>query len=75
VTFFELATGNLPFSGGDMAYHHRHTRAPDPRELDSTLPESLAQLILTLLEKRREDRPADATEVAEQLQRILSVLK
>ena len=74
VTFFELATGSLPFPEGDMAYHHRHTPAPDPREFVSTLSGELAQLIQALLEKRREDRPADAAEVAARLQPILSAL-
>ena len=58
-----------------MTYHHRHTPAPDPRELVSTLPGELAQLILAMLEKRREDRPPDATEVATRLQLILGALR
>ena len=74
VTFFELATGSVPFPDGDPAYHHRHTPAPDPRELSPTLPGALAQLILAMLEKRREDRPADANAVTARLQPILNAL-
>ncbi len=32
VTLFELVTGKVPFTEGDIPFHHRHTPAPDPRE-------------------------------------------
>ena len=34
ITLFELATGCVPFTEGDVAYHHRHTPPPDPRVLN-----------------------------------------
>ena len=33
VTLFELLVGRVPFTEGDVTYHHRHTPAPDIREL------------------------------------------
>ena len=32
VTLYRLTTGSFPFREGDLAYHHRHTPPPDPRE-------------------------------------------
>ncbi|MFP6640742.1 MAG: serine/threonine-protein kinase, partial [Myxococcota bacterium] len=56
VTLFELATGRVPFTEGDIAYHHRHTPVPDPRSLMPDLPEGLSQLLLDLLEKDVDER-------------------
>ena len=70
VTLFELATGGVPFDSGEVAYHHRHTKAPDPRSLQPELPSALSQLILRLLEKDPDDRYASATEILEALHDI-----
>jgi tetratricopeptide (TPR) repeat protein len=72
VTLFRLVTGELPFVEGDLAYHHRHTPAPDPRELDASIPEAMAALLARLLAKRPEDRHASASEVAAELQALLA---
>jgi serine/threonine protein kinase len=72
VTLFEMSTGDLPFRDGDLAYHHRHTPAPDPRELQATLPAELAELILALLRKDPDERIQSAAEVSARLQQILA---
>ena len=71
VTLFELATGTVPFEEGDVAFHHRNTPAPDPRERNAEVPDALARLILDLLAKAPDDRPASAREVAHRLQNFL----
>jgi tetratricopeptide (TPR) repeat protein len=70
VTLFRLVTGTLPFREGDLAYHHRHTPPPDPREHSAQLSEAMARLILQLLEKDPDARCRDAAEVATRLQPI-----
>jgi len=67
VTFFELATGSVPFREGDVVYHHRHSPAPDPRERAEGIPDGLAELILHLLVKDPAQRCASAREVAARL--------
>lgn len=69
-----LATSDLPFRDDDLAYHHRHSPPPDPRELPTTLAPALAELILALLRKSSEDRVQSAAEVGARLQRILNSL-
>ena len=71
VTFFELATGTLPFPEGEVTYHHRHTPPPDPRERAPGIPDALAGLILALMAKRPEERPGSAAAVAERLKAVL----
>jgi serine/threonine-protein kinase len=71
VTFFELITGGVPFASGDVAYHHRHTPPPDPREKVPETPAAFAELILKLMAKKPEDRIASALEVGERLQEML----
>ncbi|MBW2415508.1 MAG: protein kinase [Deltaproteobacteria bacterium] len=68
ISLFELLTGDVPFREGDVTHHHRHTPPPDPREREATIPDALAELILEMLEKDRENRPADADEVRERLE-------
>ena len=70
VTFFEMLTGRVPFREGDVAFHHRHTQPPDPRSSTPDLPDTLAALVLKLMEKRPEDRVQSAAAVREELQRI-----
>jgi hypothetical protein len=69
-TLFELLTGEVPFPKGDPAYHHQLTAPPDPRERSAAIPAPLAALVLALLAKRREDRPASAVEVMAKLREI-----
>ena len=68
VTLFELVTGCVPFTEGDVAYHHRHTPPPDPREKIDDIPAELAELILQLLAKDPDDRCQSAQEISERLQ-------
>jgi serine/threonine-protein kinase len=74
VTLFELVTGSVPFREGDIAHHHRHTPAPDPRSLEADVPESLAKLILALMAKSPEQRPATTGEVVRALEQVLAQL-
>ncbi|MGI9432044.1 MAG: protein kinase domain-containing protein [Myxococcota bacterium] len=74
VTLFELVTKTLPFPDGDVTYRHRHEAPPDPRTRIETLPASLCELILHLLEKDPEARPASAAEVGARLKRIAEEL-
>jgi serine/threonine protein kinase len=74
VTLFELLTGAVPFAEGDVAYHHRHTPSPDPRDRCDDLPDPLAELILHMLAKSPDDRCGSAARVAERLQEISKTL-
>ncbi len=60
VTLFQFVTGRVPFDDGDVIYHHCHTPPPDPRTLNDQVPDALAALVLELMAKKPEERPADA---------------
>jgi serine/threonine protein kinase len=70
VTLFQLVTGALPFPDGDVSYRHRHEAPPDPREVVVDLPERLARIILALMAKRPDERPASAAQVGEELRAL-----
>jgi serine/threonine protein kinase len=70
-TLFEMLTGRPPFTDGDVAYHHRHTPAPDPRSRLPELSAAWAGLVAALLAKDPEQRPASADEVARRLRECL----
>jgi len=74
VTLFELLTGAVPFADGDVAYQHRHTPPPDPRERCEDLPGAFAELILHMLAKAPDDRCGSAARVAERLREISRAL-
>jgi tetratricopeptide (TPR) repeat protein len=75
VTLFELVTGKVPFTEGDIPFHHRHTPAPDPREREPNVDEAMATLILSLMAKEPDERIQTAGEVASKLQEITSSLR
>jgi tRNA A-37 threonylcarbamoyl transferase component Bud32 len=63
VTLFQLLSGSVPFAKGDVTYHHRHTLAPDVRELAADTPAELAAVIAKLMEKDPAARVQSAAEV------------
>jgi tetratricopeptide (TPR) repeat protein len=72
VTLFELLTGAVPFTEGDIAYHHRHTAPPDPRMRVSGVPDAMAELMLRLLAKTPAERPETTAEVVRALEGLLT---
>ncbi len=56
VTMFEMLTGEPPFTGGDVGYHHVHTPPPPIREFASDVPPELEAIVLKCLEKKPENR-------------------
>ncbi|MFC8372989.1 serine/threonine-protein kinase [Streptomyces sp. NPDC057239] len=64
---YELLTGAPPFAtGSQFLLYHRHAHDPVPPldERRPGVPAGLRELVEALLEKKPEDRPASATEVA-----------
>jgi tetratricopeptide (TPR) repeat protein len=75
VTLFHLVTGRLPFPDGDVTYRHRHEPAPEAREVDITIPEPLSNLIMDLMAKQPDERPASAADVGATLRSVLDDAK
>ena len=67
VSMFEVSTGKLPFTTGDLSYHHLHTPPPDPREFKADLSEGLSTIILKCMEKEPANRYARALDIVEEL--------
>ncbi|MCK6527750.1 serine/threonine-protein kinase [Myxococcota bacterium] len=70
ILLYELVTGDYPYPDGPapvLMHQHLFARPRDPRLEVPDLDEGLAQLLLHLLEKRKERRPADAGEVLQRL--------
>ena len=73
VILFEMLTGQLPFSGDtplSIALKHIKDHPEDPRALNPQIPEDVAQLILTCLEKDKQDRYQSADEILAELTNI-----
>jgi tetratricopeptide (TPR) repeat protein len=70
---FEMATGRVPFMGDSplsVAYKHKKEIPIAPRKLNAEIPEPFNKLILTCLEKEKENRYQTAEEVLADLIRI-----
>jgi tetratricopeptide (TPR) repeat protein len=72
VMLYELTTGELPFAQGDplaVISQHIHASVVPPRAKNEQVPPRLDNLILELMEKLPEDRPASAGETQKILER------
>jgi hypothetical protein len=70
---YRLCTGELPFRGADAWATLRAVERddpPPPRALNPRVPRPLSDLVMRLLAKRPEDRPASARAVAGALEQI-----
>jgi tetratricopeptide (TPR) repeat protein len=63
VTLFELATGRLPFTEGNIPYHHVHTPPPDAREVKADVPALVAETIGRCLRKDPGERYQSVREI------------
>ena len=68
VSAFEMATATLPFTEGNLPYHHLHTPPPSPKELNTKLPDFLVRIIERCLSKDPAERYQSAREILEELQ-------
>src|SRR6267142_846743 len=70
VILYEMLTGTVPFSGSTpLAIAMKHTAEipRSPREFVASIPPALEQVVLHTLEKRPQDRPANAAEFRAEL--------
>jgi len=73
VILYEIVTGQLPFKGDtplSLAVKHRIEKPGDPRTINPQIPESLSQIILKCLEKKKEDRYQKAEDLLLDLKNI-----
>ncbi len=73
VMLYELTAGRLPFTADDpLAVISQHLHAPvvPPRAHNEQIPPALDALIVRLLSKQPEDRPASAHEVLQALEQL-----
>jgi serine/threonine-protein kinase len=70
VVMFELLTGKAPFTGETslaIAYQHLSGRVPAPSSVGPTIPGDLDEAVIHATEKDRQDRPASARALAEEI--------
>ncbi|MBE7466189.1 MAG: protein kinase [Planctomycetes bacterium] len=73
VTFYRAFTGHLPFEGGSMMnllYKHKFEAPEDPKKYKPELSKNLCNLLLTMMAKRREDRPQSAKDLADLVRKV-----
>lgn len=71
---YQAATGVLPFDGEapvSIIYKHMNEQAPLPSSIVGEIPQTFDYVIMKALEKNRDDRYATATEMLNDIQKIL----
>lgn len=75
VMLYEMTTGRLPFTADDpvsIISQHLHAPVVPPRALNEAIPPMLETLILRLMAKEPDERPASASETGQTLARIIA---
>jgi len=73
VILFEMVTGRVPFMGDtslSIAMKHKFERPCPPRKMNAHIPLELNDVILTCLEKNRDNRYADGNILREKLETL-----
>ena len=73
VILYEMVTGRVPFEGDtplSVAVKHKTEAPPDPKQINTQIPEDLGRLILKCLEKDSDKRYQSAGEVRSELENI-----
>ncbi|MCZ7647823.1 MAG: protein kinase [Planctomycetota bacterium] len=71
-TFYKLITGRLPFEAEtamSMMYRHKHEALIPPREIVSTIPSPISDIIVKMMAKKPPQRMQSMTEVVEALEK------
>jgi serine/threonine protein kinase/tetratricopeptide (TPR) repeat protein len=66
VMMFELLTGSQPYTGSDLIqliFQHLNAPIPSPREIRMDIPLALDALVMKMMNKKPEERPASAFDV------------
>jgi serine/threonine-protein kinase len=78
ILFFEMLTGALPFEAPNaptMLVKHISEPAPHVRDRDEALPESLDDLVYSMMAKSPAERPVDAQAVLTKLRNVAEELR
>ncbi|MBW2305444.1 MAG: protein kinase [Deltaproteobacteria bacterium] len=72
VTIFRMCTGKLPFSGSleEIMLQHLNAAPPAAHEVNPRVPRSLSDIIFRCMQKKANDRYADAGEVIADLTKL-----
>lgn len=73
IILYEMLTGKVPFEGDtilSIVFQHKSVPAPDPRALNTQIPETLSHVILKCMEKDREKRYQTVEEILSALESI-----
>jgi tetratricopeptide (TPR) repeat protein len=70
ITMYEMITGRVPFTKGDIGYHHIHTPPPRLSAVLPSVPPEVEKIVMKCIEKKRENRFQNAVELFEALKAL-----
>lgn len=63
ITMYEMISGRVPFTKGDIGYHHVHTPPPKLSALLPSVPPQVEKIVMKCIEKKRENRFQSVSEL------------
>lgn len=75
-TFYKLLTGRLPFEAEtamSMMYRHKHEALIPPKEIVTSIPSPISEVVVKMMAKKRERRFQTMTEVIEAIDHAVKV--
>lgn len=78
ITFYQMLTGQLPFTSDDpmeLVHYHIAVTPKSPHEIDNSIPKILSDIVMKLLAKNAEDRYQNANGLITDLSQCLEQLK
>lgn len=70
ITMYEMLTGRVPFTKGDIGYHHVHTPPPSLSSVLPSIHPELEKIVMKCIAKKREERFQTAVELFEALKAL-----
>jgi tetratricopeptide (TPR) repeat protein len=70
ITMYEMITGRVPFTKGDIGYHHIHTPPPKLSTFLPSVPPEVEKIVMKCIEKKRENRFQSVAELFEALKAL-----
>ncbi len=70
ITIYEMIAGRVPFTKGDVGYHHIHTPPPKLSNIVPSVPPELEKIVMKCIEKKKENRFNSVVELFEVLKAL-----
>jgi serine/threonine-protein kinase len=74
VTLFHLITGDVPFKGKEVFFHHLNSQVPSIKKIRPEVPDLMVKIVEKCMEKKPVDRYNNAKEIVDEVKKIKLII-